>query len=163
MHLLSRRTEAWMPQWPALIYSETRGTCMAWPLRLKHRTLPTVCIKINSPFTVRKNVQLSFGTSCNCFMFLIKVKDNKKFWEELIACLPWYDTGHIENEASNNYSIVACVLVTAETFLPSRCLATIRGFLPSLCLATIGGYTHTRRQQRDLISLVYFFKIRKLG
>jgi hypothetical protein len=29
---------------------------------------------------------------------------------------------------SNNSSIVACVFVTAVTFLPSRCLATIRGF-----------------------------------
>jgi hypothetical protein len=47
---------------------------------------------------------------------------NKKFWEELIA------TGRIEN-VSNNYSIVACVFVTAVTFLPSRCLETIRGFL----------------------------------
>jgi hypothetical protein len=28
--------------------------------------------------------------------------NNKKFWEELIAYLPSYDTGHIENDASNN-------------------------------------------------------------
>jgi hypothetical protein len=27
----------------------------------------------------------------------------------------------------------------------------------------IGRYTHTHRQQRDLISLLYFFKIRKVG
>jgi hypothetical protein len=53
---------------------------------------------------------------------------NKKFREELIACFPWYDTGHIENDASNNSSIVACVFVTAVTFLSSRCLATIRGY-----------------------------------
>jgi hypothetical protein len=46
---------------------------------------------------------------------------NKKFWEELIA----YDTGHIENDASNNSSIFACVFVTAVTFLRSRCLVTI--------------------------------------
>jgi hypothetical protein len=26
-----------------------------------------------------------------------------------------------------------------------------------------GGYTHTHGQQRDLISLLYFFKIRKVG
>jgi hypothetical protein len=38
---------------------------------------------------------------------------------------------HIENDASNNSSIVACVFVIAVTFLPSRCLATIRGLLPS--------------------------------
>jgi hypothetical protein len=28
----------------------------------------------------------------------------KKFWEELIAYFPRYDTGHIENDASNNSS-----------------------------------------------------------
>jgi hypothetical protein len=55
------------------------------------------------------------------------VLNNKKFWEELIAYFSWYETGHIENEASNNSSIVACVFVTAVTFLPSRCLATIGG------------------------------------
>jgi hypothetical protein len=56
-----------------------------------------------------------------------EVTINKKFWEELIAYFPWYDTGHIENDASNNSSVVACVLVTAVTFLPSRCLATTGG------------------------------------
>jgi hypothetical protein len=69
---------------------------------------------------------------------------HKKFWEELIGYFPRYN-GHIENHASNNSSIVACVFVTAVTFLPSR------------CLATIGGYTDMHRQQRDLISLLYFF------
>jgi hypothetical protein len=56
-------------------------------------------------------------------------------------------------DASNNSSTVACVFVTAVTFLPSCCLAVIGGFLPSRCLAmirglfpnrclvTIGGYT----------------------
>jgi hypothetical protein len=38
-------------------------------------------------------------------------KRNKKFWEELIAYFPWHDTGHIENDASNNSSIVSCVFV----------------------------------------------------
>jgi hypothetical protein len=37
----------------------------------------------------------------------------RKFWEELIAYLPRYDTGHIENDASNNSFIVECVFVTA--------------------------------------------------
>jgi hypothetical protein len=50
---------------------------------------------------------------------------NQKFWEELIAYFPWYDTGHIENDASNNSPIVACVFVTVVKFLPSRCLATM--------------------------------------
>jgi hypothetical protein len=74
---------------------------------------------------------------------------NKTFWEELIAYFPWYDTGHIEKDASTNSSIAACVFVTAVTFQPSRCIAMIKGFftepLPS------------NRQQRDLISLPYFF------
>jgi hypothetical protein len=51
-----------------------------------------------------------------------------KFWEELIAYFPWYDTGHIENDAFNNSSIVACVFVIAVMFLPSRFLATIGDF-----------------------------------
>jgi hypothetical protein len=53
---------------------------------------------------------------------------NKKFWEELIACLIWYDTDRIENDASKNSSIVRCVFVAAVTFLPSHCLATIKGY-----------------------------------
>jgi hypothetical protein len=84
----------------------------------------------------------------------------------------WYDTGHIQNDASNNSSIVASVFVTAVTFLPSRCLATTRGFLPSRSLATIWGFlpsrcletiggiyrrTHKYGQQRDLVSLLCFF------
>jgi hypothetical protein len=109
----------------------------------------------------------------------------KKFWDELIAYFPWYDMGHIENDASSNSSIVVCVFVTMVMFLLSRCLAIIRGFLPSRCLAIIRGFftellpsndkgtfseplpinerggggtdTHKQRQQRDLISLLLFF------
>jgi hypothetical protein len=58
----------------------------------------------------------------------LKCKINKTFWEEIIAYFPRYETGRIENDASNNSSIVACVFVTAVTFLPSRCLATIGRF-----------------------------------
>jgi hypothetical protein len=68
----------------------------------------------------------------------------KKFWKELIAYFPWYDTGHIENDASNNSSIVACVFVTAVKFLPTRCLAKIRGFLPRRCIGTIRGFLPSR-------------------
>jgi hypothetical protein len=61
-------------------------------------------------------------------LFHVSLQDkvNKNVWEELIAYFPWYDANRIEN-VSNNSSIVACVFVTAETFLPSRCLATIGG------------------------------------
>jgi hypothetical protein len=70
-------------------------------------------------------------------------KSNMKFWEELIPYFPWYDTGHIENDASNNSTIVACVFFTALTFLPSRCLATIGGNLPSRFVATVGDFHRT--------------------
>jgi hypothetical protein len=36
----------------------------------------------------------------------------------------WYDIGPIENDASNNSSVVAYVLLAARMCLPSRCLAT---------------------------------------
>jgi hypothetical protein len=68
---------------------------------------------------------------------------NKKFWEEWIAYFPRYDTGHIENYASNN-SLVACVFVSAVTFPPSRCLAAIMGFLSSRCLSAIRGFLPSR-------------------
>jgi hypothetical protein len=44
---------------------------------------------------------------------------------------------HIENDATINSFIVACVFVAAVIFLPSRFLATIEEFLPSSCLAMI--------------------------
>jgi hypothetical protein len=67
-------------------------------------------------------------TSVNLYQTTRRNAPEYKFWEELMAYFPFYDTGHIENDASNNSSIVACVFVTAVTFLPSRCLATIGGF-----------------------------------
>jgi hypothetical protein len=39
----------------------------------------------------------------------------------------FYDIDHIDNDASDNSSIVACVFVAAVTFLPSRCLANRGG------------------------------------
>jgi hypothetical protein len=55
----------------------------------------------------------------------------------------WYDTDRIENDASNNYPVVACLFVAAETCLPSHCLATIRW--------------DTHSQQGYLISLLLLF------
>jgi hypothetical protein len=76
---------------------------------------------------------------------------NKKFWQELIVYFSRYDTGHIENDASNNYSLVACVFVTAVTFQPSRCLATIGGI-----------HRHTRTATWSHKATL-LFKIRKVG
>jgi hypothetical protein len=53
---------------------------------------------------------------------------NKKFWGQLIAYLPSYHTDRFENDVSSNSSIVACVFLTAVTFLPSCFLSTIRGY-----------------------------------
>jgi hypothetical protein len=74
----------------------------------------------------------------------LNININKKFWEELMTYVPWYNKSHTENDKYNNSFIVACVFVTAVTFLPSRCLATIGQFLPSRCLATIGGFLPSR-------------------
>jgi hypothetical protein len=56
---------------------------------------------------------------------------------------------HRENDASNNYSTVACVCIAMGMCLLSRCLATIRGY--------------TYRQHGDLISITLFSKIGKVG
>jgi hypothetical protein len=63
---------------------------------------------------------------------------SKKFTEELIAYFPWYDTGYMENDASNNSSIVACIRYRGNVFtkpLPDNDIA----LLQSRCLATICG------------------------
>jgi hypothetical protein len=82
--------------------------------------------------------------------------------------IPEDDTLHnhrCENLKSYNSSTVACLSVTAETLLPSRCLATIREFFTDPLPTNNRSYTdtHTHIQQRDLISLLNFFKIRKMG
>jgi hypothetical protein len=50
-------------------------------------------------------------------------KQNKKFWEELIAYFRWYDTDRIEYDAPNNSSVVACFRCRGNVFtepLPSN-------------------------------------------
>jgi hypothetical protein len=74
-----------------------------------------------------------------------------KFWEELIAYFPWYDTDLTENDMSNNSSIVACAFVTAAK-LPSNdggifiepLPSNDKGIFtePSRYLARIKRYTH---------------------
>jgi hypothetical protein len=81
-----------------------------------------------------------------CAVNITIVYFNNKFWEELTVYVPWYATGHIENDTSNNSSIVECVFVTTVTFLSSRCLATITGFLPNCCPATIRKFLPSRCQ-----------------
>jgi hypothetical protein len=49
--------------------------------------------------------------------------------KNLSSTFLWYDTDGKENEASNNCSIVVCVLVAAVTFSLSRCLATMGRYI----------------------------------
>jgi hypothetical protein len=64
-----------------------------------------------------------------------------------------YNMHCIENDMSNNSSIVACVFVAIGTCLLSH------------CLTMIWGNTHTDTEQGSLVSLIlfYFFKIGKVG
>jgi hypothetical protein len=57
----------------------------------------------------------------------------------------------MQNDASNNFSIVASVFVVAVKFLPSLSLEMIGGFLPIRCLATTGDtYTDTQTDEKNL-------------
>jgi hypothetical protein len=78
-----------------------------------------------------------------CIYFFQNKYAIKKFWEELSTFL-YYDTVLIENDASNNSSIVACVFLATVTFLPS------------LRLVTTGGYwcTHKHRWYGSMKSAV---------
>jgi hypothetical protein len=62
--------------------------------------------------------------SVKWFVLILCQIYNREFWEEVIACFPLIR--HVEFDASNNSSIVACV--AAATFLPSHLLAKIRGY-----------------------------------
>jgi hypothetical protein len=66
------------------------------------------------------------GRKRGCHMnFWKKIKVEQDVLGGTNRLLSWYDTDRIENEASNNSSIIARVFVAAGTGLPSRCLATI--------------------------------------
>jgi hypothetical protein len=57
----------------------------------------------------------------------------------------WYDKDRIENNTTNNFSIVSCVFIAAETCLEIRCLAKKEGI-------------HMKTQQGDLTSKLLFLK-----
>jgi hypothetical protein len=84
---------------------------------------------------------------------------DKKFWKELIADIPCYDTGHIENYVSNNSSIVACIRyrgnVSTEP-LPTNDKGISTNPWPSNNGG--GGGEKQTHGQRDLISLLIFFQ-----
>jgi hypothetical protein len=136
-----------MSRVPQVEYHCSRQTERSKPL-----TLMTTINEHTTVSQVMARVYTHKGMTSSTSRFL---HNNNKFWEELIAYFPWYDTDHIENDASNNSFIVACVFLTAVTFLtssclamiqgvlPIRCLAMMRGFLPSRCLATMGAHTDT--------------------
>jgi hypothetical protein len=55
-------------------------------------------------------------------------KRNKKFSEELMAYFPFDTTRATLKTTRPTILLFLRVFVTAETFLPSRCLATIEGY-----------------------------------
>jgi hypothetical protein len=89
-----------------------------------------VCVSVHPPYKLLNgwtNIYeiwyVYHGTWAHLNGYFINL--NKEFWEQLIAYFPWYDTDCIENDASNNSSILACAFVAAETCLLRCCLATI--------------------------------------
>jgi hypothetical protein len=98
------------------------------PFPMKRQPITRYVLPYFPPFLLSRNPGVRSGsTACTKGSVSLHPKDNKKFWEELSAYVPLYDTGHIENDASDDYSIVAFVFITPVTCLPSRCLATMRG------------------------------------
>jgi hypothetical protein len=90
-------------------------------------TIPSYLSKIHSnnySFTQTWNTQNQANEIDIWAWEYITINSGKK-------CCPsflWYDTNLIENETSNNPSIVACVFVATGSYIPSRCLATIGGY-----------------------------------
>jgi hypothetical protein len=94
----------------------------------------------------------SFNDTASTAYVMRNPMKNKNFWLESIAYFPWYNTSHIENDASNNSSIVACIRyrgnVSTEP-LPSNDRGDTQ--------------TRTHRQQRDLIKPTQFFQNKGSG
>jgi hypothetical protein len=75
------------------------------------------------------------------FSYFQKVKEVLGITNRLLSLI-WHGP-HWKRRVQNLY-VVACVFVSAVTFLPSRCLATIGEFFPSRCQATIRGSLPSR-------------------
>jgi hypothetical protein len=58
-----------------------------------------------------------------------------------MAYFPSYDLERIENDASNNFYIFACVFIAAVMFIPNH------------CLVITGGYTYRQTDGRDSRSM----------
>jgi hypothetical protein len=106
------------------------------------------CINKNNKFleeVIGKFPLIWHGEHRKCSRCLATIRGiHRHTYQHTHTYFPWDDTGHIENDAFNNSSIVPCVFLTAVTFLPSRWLARIGGFLPSRCIATIRRFLQSR-------------------
>jgi hypothetical protein len=83
--------------------------------------------KTTAIFWYPKYISVPCGSQGECGFEFCVVNKKSSSGKNLLTTFLWYDTDRIENDASNNYFIVACVFVAAVAFLPSRCLATIGG------------------------------------
>jgi hypothetical protein len=120
---LSSSCSSWMTCWP--VPASFVQLFLQWSLRFFYLCGSQCSGSLDHIFCADLKNVVNFLPVRNDFLQIMR---SDKFWEELIVYFPWYDTGHIENDASNDSSIVACVFVPPVRFLPSRCLATIRGF-----------------------------------
>jgi hypothetical protein len=67
---------------------------------------------------------VSFSSSATTRRAVEKIFSFGKNWSPTFL---WYNTHCLEDDLANNYSVVACVFVTAGTCLPSCCQATVGG------------------------------------
>jgi hypothetical protein len=103
------------------IPSRFEGRCGILSSGMRHRVVWYKFTGVLEDYTKKVAVFLDLTTD--------DTYQSKKFWEKLIAYSSWYNTDRIENDVSNNSSIVARVLLAAETFLQSRCLVTIEEYI----------------------------------
>jgi hypothetical protein len=61
-------------------------------------------VHLKSPINKHTRVQSPIYSTTDGASYLVQptYRYNKKFSEELIAYFPWHDSGHVENDASNN-------------------------------------------------------------
>jgi hypothetical protein len=81
------------------------------------------------PYFTVSDSRLPFSSPPTTRRVTVEVFDpaSTREWQELIFYFHLYDTYPIDNDASNNYSIIACVFVASVTFLTEPLPSNERG------------------------------------